>query len=430
MKKERVVIIGNGVAGITTARHLRKRSDASITVISAESKHFFSRTALMYIYMGHMRYEDTKPYSDDFWVKNRIDLLQASVQQVITEKKQLILQDERIIPYDKLVLATGSKTATYGWKGMELAGVQGLYSLQDLRQMELNTQGIKQAVVVGGGLIGVEMAEMLHSRGIQVKFLIREDRFWGSVLPQEEGNLIGRHLSKEGIELRYQTELDEILGDRRVTGIKTESGETIACDFLGICTGVKPNLAFLKDSGIKIDRGILVDEYLQTNLPDIYAVGDCAQLIQPQSGRKAIEAVWYVGKMMGEVLGATLSGQKTKYQPGQWFNSAKFFHIEYQTYGEVPSKPIPGMASLYWEDEKQEKAIRLVYEEASEKLLGLHTLGIRLKHEQCDEWLNSEIRLTKLIPNLQLANFDPEFYKDPFPDIQHAFNTYLSRSES
>lgn len=427
MKQEHIIIIGNGVAGITTARHLRKRSQARITVISSESKHFFSRTALMYIYMGHMKYEHTKPYSDDFWEKNRIDLLQARVETVEPDKKLLLLENGQTLNYDKLVIATGSKTATYGWKGLDLEGVQGLYSLQDLQQMELNTQGIKQAVVVGGGLIGVEMAEMLHTRGIKVKMLVREEHFWGNVLPKKEGELIGRHLAKEGIELLYQTELDEIIGDedQKAKAIKTKKGDLIDCDFVGLCTGVRPNIDFLKNSALEIDKGILVDEHLQSNLPDIYAAGDCAQIRHPKQGRKAIEAVWYVGKMMGEVIAATLSGNQTKYHPGPWFNSAKFFHIEYQTYGEVPTEISSDQASLYWEDPEKEKALRIVYELDSEKLIGIHAFGIRLDHQLCDQWLRQEIKITELIPILSKANFDPEFYDNPFPNIEKDFSAQL-----
>ena len=126
---QHVVIIGNGIAGITTARHLRKLSDDRITVISAETDHFFSRTALMYIYMGHMKYEHTKPYEDWFWEKNRIELKRAYVSAVDTAKNELQFQDGSSLNYDKLVIATGSKPNKFGWPGQDSKGVQGLYTL-------------------------------------------------------------------------------------------------------------------------------------------------------------------------------------------------------------------------------------------------------------------------------------------------------------
>ena len=126
MKK--IVIIGNGIAGITAARHLRKLATDTITVISSETEHFFSRTALMYIYMGHLKYEHTKPYEDWFWKKNKIDLVKAHVTEVRTSSKELILNSGESISYDTLILATGSKSNRFGWPGQDAKGVQGLYS--------------------------------------------------------------------------------------------------------------------------------------------------------------------------------------------------------------------------------------------------------------------------------------------------------------
>ena len=136
-----VVILGNGITGITCARHIRKKSDHRITVISAETDYFYSRTALMYIYMGHMKYEHTKPYEDSFWKKNRIDLVRAWIEKIDTGSKKLIAADGREYPYDKLVLATGSASNKFGWPGQDLPGVQGLYSYQDLEALQANTQG-------------------------------------------------------------------------------------------------------------------------------------------------------------------------------------------------------------------------------------------------------------------------------------------------
>ena len=140
MGSRHFVIIGNGISGITFARHLRKGDDqARITVISGESRYFFSRTALMYVYMGQMKWEQTQPYEPDFWKKNRIDLKQAWVKTLDFETKTLVFESGETLNYDRLVLATGSKPAFFGWPGQDLKGVQGLYSKQDLERMEAIT---------------------------------------------------------------------------------------------------------------------------------------------------------------------------------------------------------------------------------------------------------------------------------------------------
>ncbi|CAK9011936.1 Nitrite reductase [NAD(P)H], partial [Durusdinium trenchii] len=251
-------------------------SDYEITVISAETDHFFSRTALMYIYMGHMKYENTKPYEDWFWEKNRINLVRKFVKEVDTNNKKLTYEDGGSIDYDVLILGVGSKSNKFGWPGQDLEGVQGLYSYQDLETMEKNSQGITRAVIVGGGLIGIEMTEMLLSRKIPVTFLVREENFWDPVFPIEEAKMINRHIHEHHVDLRLSTELKEILddGNGRVKAVTTKDGEEIDCQLVGLTVGVSPNIDFLKESNVETDRGIMVDEYLQTNLPDVYAIGD------------------------------------------------------------------------------------------------------------------------------------------------------------
>jgi len=421
---ERLVIIGNGIAGITTARHVRKRDDRPITVISSESAHFFSRTALMYIFMGHMTHENTKPYEDWFWAKNRIELVYDHVEKVDTEAKRLILREGEPIDYGDLVLALGSASNMFGWSGQDLDGVQGLYSLQDLALLEANSQGVAHAVIVGGGLIGVEMAEMLHTRGIHVTMLIREDHYWGNILRREEGELIGRHLAEHGIELRVGTELREILddGSGHCRAVVTSAGDEIACGLVGLTAGVHPRTELVADTAIESGRGIVVNPYLETSVPGIYAAGDCAEIREEGDARGRVEQLWYTGRMQGEALAATLCGERTRYDRGVWFNSAKFFDIEYQTYGQVLLEDREGETSLYWEHPSGKICIRFVYREADGVLVGMNAFGIRYRHLVFDRWLREDRNLHHVLTHLREANFDPEFFREMEPAIIDAYN--------
>ena len=412
MKTQQIIIIGNGIAGITCARNIRKHSNDDITVISSETEHFYSRTALMYIYMGHLRYQDTKPYEDWFWEKNRIKLVKDHVTSIDVKSKQLSLQTGSTVGYDKLVIATGSRSNKPTFKGIDLKGVQGLYGMQDLEAMFENTKDIKRGVIVGGGLIGIEMAEMLLSKNIQVTFLIREPLFWNKVLPNEEAALVTRHIKEHHIDLRLSTELKEIRGgeDGKVTSVITSKEDEIECGFVGITVGVSPNISFLQDSGIETDRGVLVNEYFETNIPDVYAIGDCAQISNPAAGRKAIEQVWYTGRIHGETLAQTLVGKKTGYNPGPWFNSAKFFDVEYQTYGKVDATPNSEEATFYWEHPDGKVCFRAVYNKEDETIIGFNALGMRLDHRLCDRWLQEKKSVDDVMANLYQLNFDPEFY--------------------
>lgn len=420
-----LVIIGNGISGITCARHVRKLdSGIQITVISAETEHFYARTALMYIYMGHMKYEHTKPYEDDFWRKNRIELVYKYVTRVEPDNKQLLLDDGTVITYDKLVLATGSKSNFFGWSGQELKGVQGLYSYQDLQQMEAHTKEIDHAVIVGGGLIGIEMAEMLLSRNIAVTMLVREQHFWGNVLSEQEGRLIERHIKEHHIRLMTSAGLSEIKGDAqgKVSAIITKDGQEIPCGFVGIATGVSPNIDFLRGSSVDIDRGVLVNEYLETNIPDVYATGDCAQFRNTIPGRKPIEQVWYTGRMQGKTLARTICGNKTVYDPGPWFNSAKFLDIEYQNYGLLPAELPEGHQMFYWEHKTEKIALRMHFRGNDRQLVGINVFGMRMRHELFDEWLRSGAKVDDVLVHLKDANFDPELFHSYEPEIIAAFN--------
>lgn len=411
----RIIIIGNGIAGSTAARYIRKNSDHDITMISAESMYPFSRTALMYIYMGHMKFEHTKLYEDWFWAKNRINLVKDQVKSIDTTQKTIALSNGDILDYDKLIIATGSKSNKFGWPGQDLQGVQGLYHLQDLESMEAyTTQGINKAVIIGGGLIGIEMAEMFHSRHIHVTMLVREKSFWDIVLPAEESAMINRHILANGIDLRLSEELFEIKGvEGKVSSIVCKNSvEEIACEFVGLTAGVSPNVDFVKSSGININRGIVVNEYLQTSAEDVYALGDCAEMANPNPGRRPVEAVWYTGRMMGKTVAQTICNQPTKYDPGIWFNSAKFFDIEYQVYGDIPTKTPDHITSLYWQHPTENKAIRINYDTASGEVTGFNLMGIRYRHAVCEKWIADKTNIQTVIENLSLANFDPEFFDE------------------
>jgi len=425
-----IVIIGNGISGVTAARHIRKLSDHKITIISGETDHFFSRTALMYVYMGHMKYEHIKPYEDHFWTKNRIELKRAFVESIDSDNNQLKLSGGEVFAYDDLIIACGSKPNKFGWPGQDLPGVQGLYSWQDLESMEENTKGIQRAVIVGGGLIGVEMAEMLLSRGIAVTFLVRENRFWGGVLPKEEGELVSKHIKSHHVDLRFEEELGEIIAgpNGKVEKIKTKSGEIIECQFVGLTAGVSPNVEFVKSSKVEINRGVLVNEFLKTNISNVYSIGDCAEFHQHPTGRRNLEQVWYTGKMMGETVAQTICGNETAYKPGVWFNSAKFFDIEYQTYGWVWAEPKENEAVLYWEHQNGKKCLKLVYDKNDQSFLAANVFGIRLRHQQLDHWIRNKTKIDQVLQDLEKANFEPEFFENNFPEIRKQFSSQIPQT--
>lgn len=411
-----VAIIGNGITGVSAAIRIRQlKPDWKITMISGESDFHFSRPSLMYIYMGHMRYREAKPYENSFWERNDIGLLRDWVLEIDSGAKRLLMHSSDLIYYDKLLIATGSKSNKLGWPGQDLKGVQGLYDLMDLRELHENSEGVKSAVIVGGGLIGIELGEMLHSRGIHVTFLVREDSYWDNVLPAEESALINGLIEQEGMELKLGPELKEIFGDRsgRVRGVETSTGELIDCGIVGLTAGVSPNIDLVRDHEIPTGRGVLVDSGFRTGVEDIYSAGDCAEIVTLGDGRNLIQQVWYTGKMQGKAAGESISGLDTTYEPGVWYNSAKFVNLEYQIYGTVNNAQgtleIKDEQNLYWEHPNKKHALRLVHD--GSKILGINTMGLRYRHRVCEFWIKEKRSVGYVLDNLKEANFDPEFFR-------------------
>lgn len=421
-----VVIIGNGISGISAARAVRSLNQkCRISVISDESDYFYSRTALMYVFMGQLKSEHLKPYPNSLWKSERITLIRGLVEHIDTERKNILFKARGdsshthflppdVLTYDRLVIACGSVPRPPLWPGAHLIGVCHLHTQGDLTKMESLMDGLKRAVIVGGGLTGVEMAEMMYARGVEVTMLVREPGYFANVLPPEESELVSAHIQSHGIDLRLNTELKSIEDDGtgRVAGVVTSAGEHIACGLVGLTIGVRPNVGWLEHTPLDIRDGILVDEYLRSSIPDIFAIGDCAELRSPDEGRRPIEAMWYTGRLMGETVARTVCSHPTSYRPGVWYNSAKFFDMLYHAYGYVPNTWQAPYASLYWAHENGRRSFRLMYRLDTGAVTGMTSLGIALRQEVCTRWIEEGATIDFVIGHLGSAHFEGELSRN------------------
>lgn len=203
--------------------------------------------------------------------------------------------------------------------------------------MEVYSEGLECVVIVGGGLIGIEMVEMFYFCYILVIFLVRELAYWNVVLFREEFEMVICYIWEYGIDFCLFIELKEIEddGEGRVCVVIIGVGEWIDCGYVGFMVGVYFSISWLKEMVLEMDKGILVDDYLQINLLDVYVIGDCVQICYFKFGCCLIEVVWYMGCMMGEIVVYIISGWLIEYDLGIWFNFVKFMDIEYQVYGDV-----------------------------------------------------------------------------------------------
>ncbi|MFQ5453520.1 MAG: NAD(P)/FAD-dependent oxidoreductase, partial [Candidatus Zixiibacteriota bacterium] len=248
------VVIGNGVAGINAAARIRlKDTSADITVISQESDHFFSRTALMYVFCGQMSVRDIEPFERDYYQKMNFQRVRDEVLGLIASTKTLQMRNGMAINYDRLLIAAGSVPRMVGWPGQDLDGVCNFVTMQNLELMKKQAKTTKKACVVGGGLIGIEAVEVLLMAGIEVSFVIRESHYWPVALDKTEGALITERMKEHGCDVRLNTECKEVLGkEGKVIGLLTDDGETINCDMVVFAIGVRPQTDWLKDSGVNV----------------------------------------------------------------------------------------------------------------------------------------------------------------------------------
>jgi len=406
----RHVIVGNGVAGINAANRIRsKDAAADITVISHESDHFFSRTALMYVFCGQMSARDIEPFERDHYERMNFKRVRDEVLGLNAKTKTLQMRTGKDISYDRLLIAAGSVPRMIGWPGQDLDGVCNFVTWQNLELMQQKAKTAKKACVVGGGLIGIEAVEVLLMAGLEVSFVIRESHYWPIALDENEGALITEQMKHHGCDVRLNTETKEVLGEGgRVTGLLTGNGETIACDMVVFTVGVSPQTDWLKDSGVELDKsgGIVVDDHLRTNLQDIYAAGDCTSVIWFNGVRRP-EQLWYTSRDQGRIAGLNMTGEENIYKRATFYNSAKFFDLEYTTAGYVNFN-LKGEQNWYQHEPGTMCTERITYL-PDRSVIGFNMIGRRWDHRTLVRWVDEKRTIDYVLDHLHEAIFDEEF---------------------
>ncbi len=412
----RYLIIGNGVAGIHAAFTLRERhppDQANITVISDETPYFFSRTALMYAYMERLQRRDLEPYERHVYERQSIDLIQARATDLDANAQTITLDDGQTLPFDRCLIATGAGPRMVPFDGLDQVdeGLVTFVSMQDLDHCERLTWDTDQAVIVGGGLIGVELAECFHHHGLDVTFLVREPYYWPAAFAADEGQMISDHIRSHGIDLRHEEELQQIDvdDDGRVSAVHTSAGDRLPCQMLGIAIGVTPAVDWLKDTTTPpaIDFGLCVDDAFQTNLDHVFGAGDCAQIDLPDRQLPLHEPIWYAARLHGELAARSMLGDPIAYDPPIFYNSSKFFDVEYTTVGDVQDLP-SGTKTLYRRMPNKPISQRIVVD-PQDRVIGFSMLGSRWDHTILTRWIEERRSLDFIRQHLRRAQFDHEF---------------------
>lgn len=312
----RYVIVGMGVAGISAAETLRRLDQSAEIVMIGDDPHgFYSRPGLAYSLNGEIPEKSLYLYNKTDWKALKIrQVINGRVIRLDPQARQIEVDPTGRLAYDRLLLATGSTAVPINVPGANLKGVVKLDTFEDSRQILSLARHTKTAVVVGGGIIAVELVEGLLAQKVKVHYLLRGDRYWANVLDESESRLIEKRLIEDGVTLHYQTEIAQILERRgKVTAVQTTSGEVIPCRMVAVGVGVKSRLELAQAASLKTERGILTNEYLQTSHPYIYAAGDAAQIFDLATKRSLIDTLWNPGRQQGHVAALNMAGQRQAY---------------------------------------------------------------------------------------------------------------------
>lgn len=333
----RYIIIGTGVAGYSAVEAIRGVDRSGEIVMLGDDPHgYYSRPGLAYILTGELQDASLFPKTRDEYSQLKFYYKKARVLKIDRAGKILHLDDKKTLAYDKLLIATGASAIPLTVPGANLQGVMKLDHLEDARGILKHAKRGRTAIVVGGGITALELTEGLVARGVQVHYLLRGDRYWSSVLDEHESRIVEGRLQAEGVTLHFHSEVKEIIGKSgKVRGVRLTDGRTMKCDMLTYAVGIKPRTELAQSEDLSIDRGILVNEYLRTNDPNIYAAGDVAQVYDPLTGNSVLDSLWSPAREQGYAAGLNMAGKSQAYVKMVPFNVTRLAGLTTTIIGAV-----------------------------------------------------------------------------------------------
>lgn len=325
------LIVGNSVAAVGAIRAIRELDQkGNITVVSREKHNVYGRPLISYLLGGLITEKRMSYLPDNFYEQNRINLLlDSEVVAVDSKGKNVKLAGGDVIPYDKLLLATGGDPFIPPIEGLtDKDRIFTFTTWDDAAKLKGISSDINRAVVIGGGLIGLKAAEGLNLLNKSVTVIELADRVLSSAFDRPAGKIVARKMKANGIDVITEDTVVRIEGEGgEISGVTLKSGDFILCDTVIVAIGVRPAAAFLKGSGIEVNRGIVVDNSMATSVKDIYAAGDVAEAADFFSGQKNPMPIWPDAYIQGDVAGTAMAGGAKDYEGGLAMNSIEFFKV-------------------------------------------------------------------------------------------------------
>jgi NAD(P)H-nitrite reductase large subunit len=367
------VIIGNGPAGVVAAETLRSIDpDADITLIGDEAEPPYSRMAIPYLLVGKIGEAGTYLRKNaDHFGRLKVRMVVARVESIDVKAQSVRLNNGSILHYDRLLIATGSHPVRPPIPGMDSPGVLSCWTLEDARAIAASVKPGSRVLQMGAGFIGCIIMEALKLRGPQLTMVEMGDRMVPRMMDEVAGGMIQRWCDRKGVAVRTGRRVVSIVQNEAVLTVTLDDGEKFEVDVVICATGVKPNLAMLAGSGIEMDAGVLVDEFMQTSIPGVYAAGDVTEAVEFGTGRRTLNAIQPDAVEQARIAALNMAGKSSASQGSFVFNVLDTMGLISTSFGQWQGVPGGDFAQLL--DEKNFRYLRLAFD--GDLLVGANTIG-------------------------------------------------------
>ena len=369
----RHVIIGSGPAGVVAAETLRKADPAAeITLLCGEGEPPYSRMAIPYLLKGEIDEAGTHIRKDaNHYDRLRITLVQARAQAIDTAGRAVDVGNGRSLPYDRLLIATGSRPSRERIPGIDFPGVQACWTLQDARAIVARARPGTHIVQMGAGFVGCIIMEGLLSRGVDLTILVRSGYMVRRMMNPTASALIQRWCEAKGVKILTRTQPKGLSVNGGALRVDLGEGRTLPADVYLSVVGVDPNLDFLAGSGIEIGQGILVDANLQSSVPGVYAAGDVAESTDCLTGKRQLNAIQPNAVEQGRIAALNMAGRPARFKGSFVFNVLTTLGLVSSSFGEWQG--VSGGESAEVLDESRYRYLNLQFDD--DRLIGANCVG-------------------------------------------------------
>ena len=368
------VILGNGPAGVIAAETIRKLAPRDeIVLVGDEPEPPYSRMAIPYLLSGRIGEEGTYLRKGvDHFASLQISLRTARAKSVDAAKRAVLLDDGATLPFDKLLIASGSTPASPPIEGIDLPGVHPCWTLADARKIMVLAKPGARVVLMGAGFIGCIIMEALASRRVALRVVEMGERMVPRMMGEGAGGMIRRWVESRGVKVHMATRVEAIRRDGNAMNVRLSSGEAVDADLVISATGVKPSIGFLQKSGIACGLGVLADECLQTNVPGVYAAGDCAEAFDLASGKRIVSAVQPNAADQAYCAAMNMAGRKTVLRGVTQINVLDTLGLVSTSFGDWQG--VPGGQHAELSDQANFRFLRLEFN--GDVLVGANSIGL------------------------------------------------------